>query len=274
MMGLEWLLLPALAGYILQTVLHQFRYRTLRQSGQHVVFRSAVTGSILVFVAHWIVLFVKHYDSTAVDYLNNAFNFDYTATVVLSFFLALTFWPVNNLLADRDKAAIRAAKENGDLKGVFATEAIETCESVEVSLNTGKVYIGQVVQSGIGMSSEFDLMITPMYSGYRDRETNDLIITQFYDYIIRDIERMQDHYQHDQDHDSEELEIRPSNLVEYYARIQRQKEVKTDKGHKEQKKGWKDLRIGISLSDVISIRYFDAELYLSSSPPRIFRVHE
>lgn len=37
------LLIPALAGYFLQTVLYRFRYRTLRESGQHVVYRSSLT---------------------------------------------------------------------------------------------------------------------------------------------------------------------------------------------------------------------------------------
>ena len=64
--------------------------------------------------------------------------------------------------------------------GVFVTEAIGTGRPVEVSLDTGKVYIGQIVQSGIGMNIQFDLMIVPSLSGYRDRETNELIITHSY----------------------------------------------------------------------------------------------
>lgn len=244
MMGLGWLLIPALAGYILQTNLHQYRYRTLRDPGQHVVFRSVVTGSILVFFARPIVTFFTYDDLTLVGFLNRSFfifvtnenikladdaiesfQFEYIATIGLSVILALVFWIVNNALRDRDRAAISAAKEHGDLKGAFATEAIETCETVEVSLNTGKVYIGQIVQSGIGVSSEFDLMISPLYSGYRDRETNELYITQFYYRILRIIQEDKD------------------------------------------RRSWPDLRIGISLSDVISIRSFDPELYLKSSPP-------
>lgn len=60
-MGLGLLLVPALAGYLLQVQLNPFRYRTLRESGHHVVFRSALTGSILVFFAQLIVHSLSEY---------------------------------------------------------------------------------------------------------------------------------------------------------------------------------------------------------------------
>lgn len=228
-MGLGLLLVPALAGYLLQTVLYRFRYRTLRESGQHVVFRSALTGIVLAFFAQLILHIVSNYVPRLETYLCEVFGFEYSAVAVLSFFLALVIWPVCNALTDRDSAAIRAAKENGDLKGVFVTEAIATCKTVEVSLNTGKVYIGKISQSGIGISSQFDLMITPLFSGYRNRETNELKITQFYHQIIRDMKN------------------------------KRQRGY--DQDGRERKNDWNELRIGISLSDVISVRFFDPMLY-------------
>lgn len=168
MMGLGWLLIPALVGYILQTNLHQYRYRTLRDPGQHVVFRSVLTGSILVFFARPIIIVFTIDNLTLVELLNRSFiifftnddftpavdsiesfQFEYIATMGLSILLALAFWLVNNFFRDRDRAAIRAAKEHGDLKGAFATEAIETCETVEVSLNTGKYISGRSFRAAL-----------------------------------------------------------------------------------------------------------------------------
>lgn len=198
-MGLGLLLVPALAGYLLQTQLYFFRYRTLRESGQHVVFRSALTGSILVFWAQMIVHSFSKYIPSPVTYVNEVFGFEYTAAAGLSFFLALAIWPVGNLLVDKEYAAIRAARENGELMGIFVTEAIGTGRYVEISLDTGKVYIGHVVESGIGMSSQFDFMIVPLFSGYRDRGTNELIIKQSYSLAIDEMRR--------QDKRREELRI-------------------------------------------------------------------
>ena len=188
-MGLGLLLVPALAGYLLQTQLYFFRYRTLRESGQHVVFRSALTGSILVFWAQLIVHSFSTYIPGPVIYVNEVFGFEYAAAAVLSFFLALAVWPVGNLLADKDYAAIRAARENGELMGIFVTEAIGTGRYVEISLDTGKVYIGHIVESGIGTSSQFDFMIVPLFGGYRDRGTNELIIKQSYSLAIDEMKK-------------------------------------------------------------------------------------
>ena len=220
-MGLGLLLVPALAGYILQTRLHRYRYRTLRESGQHVVFRSAVAGIILLFPAQLLVDLVEEFNSTPVTYVNCLFGSDYTAAALLSFLLALAFWPISNSLTDSDRAAIRAASEHGELKGVFITGALDTGKLVEVSLNTGKVYIGLIMENGIGMSSQFDFMIVPTYSGFRKRETQELEITQYYSHAIKKIVA--------------------------------------------EGKDWGELRIGISISDVVSVRFFYPELYRESS---------
>lgn len=111
------------------------------------------------------------------------------------------------------------------------------------------------------MSSEFDLMISPIYSGYRDRETNELHITQFYHRILRIIATQRDRFEHDRGGDGEDD----------MSRMSRQKK---EKDRREPQKDWKDLKIGISLSDVISIRPFDPDLYLESSSPKIIGVHE
>lgn len=215
------LLVPALAGYLLQIRMNIFRYRTLRESGQHVVFRSALAGSILVFFSQLLVQSVGRYVPGPVTYLNEAFGFEYTAAAVLSFFIALLIWPIGNSIVNKDEAAIRAAKDNGELVGIFVTEAIGTGKYVEISLDTGKVYIGHIVESGIGVRSQFDLMIVPVISGYRASDSNDLKITQFYDRAISDfVAKGQD---------------------------------------------WHEFRIGMSLSRVVLVRFFDPRLYQALS---------
>ena len=72
-MGLGLLLVPALAGYFLQIQLKPFRYRTLSESGHHVVFRSALTGSILVFLAQLIVHSVSMYVPSSVAFINEVY---------------------------------------------------------------------------------------------------------------------------------------------------------------------------------------------------------
>ena len=213
-MGLGLLLVPALAGYLVQTQLHFFRYRTLRESGHHVFFRSGLTGSILGFFAQVIVHFVDKCMPHIGASFNEIFAFEYSTAAILSLILAFAIWPLGNLLTDKKKAAIRSARENGELMGILITEAIGSGKSVEVSLDTGKVYVGPIVQSGIGKRSQFDLMIVPLFSGYRHRDTNELIISHSY-----------------------------SRAITRKAR------------------DWKELKIGMSISHVVLVRFFDPSLY-------------
>ena len=229
-MGLGWLLVPAVPGYFLQRVLYLFRFHALRETGQHVVYRSTLTGIVLVFLAQLILHFASRCVPSLETYLRELFGFEFAPVAILSFILALAAWPILNLFTDLNSAIIRAAEQNGDLKGAFLTKAIATFKTVEVSLNTGKIYIGKVMRSGIGIGRHYDLLITPLFSGYRNRETNELKITHFY---YSDI----------------------NNTI-----IETKK-----KDDKVKKKDWHELGIGISLSDVISVRFFDPTLYRESS---------
>ena len=47
-----------------------------------------------------------------------------------------------------------------------------------------KIYIGWVVDTGVGSSPDADVSMVPMYSGYRDEDTLDLRITLDYDLVI------------------------------------------------------------------------------------------
>ena len=73
-----------LAGYFLLKQSHGYRHRTLWESGQPLVFGSALAASTLVFFTQLIVHFVSKYIPKLVTYSNGAFGSDYTATAELS----------------------------------------------------------------------------------------------------------------------------------------------------------------------------------------------
>ena len=55
--GLGLLFIPTLGGSLL-THLYYTRYGVLRDSGYHVLFKSAITGCLLVIVARLIIVFL------------------------------------------------------------------------------------------------------------------------------------------------------------------------------------------------------------------------
>ena len=63
---------------------------------------------------------------------------------------------------------------------LLIAEAIKRSRLLEVSLKSGKSYIGFAVGNTISRWPEADLALLPVSSGYRHRDTQDLVITTHY----------------------------------------------------------------------------------------------
>ena len=63
-------------------------------------------------------------------------------------------------------------------------EAIEKVSLVEISLRSRKSYIGFVSESGVGIGGDTDVILVPVWSGFRDRYTQDLEIITDYNPIL------------------------------------------------------------------------------------------
>ena len=85
-----------------------------------------------------------------------------------------------NWFFDKGKAEERVAGKYGDLVELPIAEAIRDTKLIEISLKTGKSYIGFPVGNTISRWPEADLTLLPVSSGYRNRDTQDLVITTHY----------------------------------------------------------------------------------------------
>lgn len=85
-MGLGLLLIPTLGGYWLLTRLYYTRYGVLRDSGYHVLFKSAIAGCSLFVVSRLAVIFFLN---PLFPYIGKIWKycvpFDYSGTVTLSY---------------------------------------------------------------------------------------------------------------------------------------------------------------------------------------------
>lgn len=183
-MGLGFLLIPALAGYWVQVRLHSYRYETLRESGHHVVFRSALTGICLAFFSYIIVLLLSKYCYEVILLWQKTFPFEYSDTAAISFLIGFLYWKVGNKIIDRHKAVMKISEETGEFVGAMLTESIRSRKMVEVMLNTGKVYLGMAIRCGMGRSRDYDIKIVPFASGYREKDTDELKIARNHSNIV------------------------------------------------------------------------------------------
>ena len=84
-----------------------------------------------------------------------------------------------NVGIGRGRSAKWAAALRGNLIECLMQESIDTGSFVELTLETGKSYVGLVVDSGIATAKESDVSILPVFSGYRDG-THELQLTTSY----------------------------------------------------------------------------------------------
>lgn len=205
-MGLGLLLVPVLAGYWLVTRLHYTRHPATRSSGYHVLFQSGLAGVGLFAIAYLIAFALRYYWPEAGDKWDSLAPAQYSDAVVLSALLGVILPFAGNLLygsrkAARPaaaetralaslwrnssrKAARRAAAQSGDFIELLIANSIDRNQMVELSLRSGKSYIGLALESGIESIGESDISIVPTLSGYRDKDTQELTITTEYASVI------------------------------------------------------------------------------------------
>lgn len=183
-MGLGWFLIPTLGGYWFLTHLHFTSYGALRDSGYHVFFRAAIAGGVLAAIARAIVLCLNHHFPQVSETWQSYALFPYSGTAALSVLLGFVLPLAGNQFYSQEKAARRMARESGDLIELLISESIEEQKVVEISLRSGKSYIGFALESGITRQGESDIALIPIASGYRNKDTQELEITNDYARVI------------------------------------------------------------------------------------------
>ena len=162
------------------------RFTAERASGYHLFFRAAITGGTLVVLAYVVTSIASFLCPSGSALWNSFVPFAYSGTAVLSAVLGFTLPPVINLCYGREKAAKRAAKKNGDLIELLLAESTERQVYVELSLKSGKSYIGFALNTGLEARSESDIALLPMLSGYRRQDTRELEITTYYVPVLQE----------------------------------------------------------------------------------------
>lgn len=184
-MNLGLLLVPILGGYWFLTHLYVTRYRAIRESGYHLFFRSAFTSLALAIVAYLIILILDHYSPSFDELWKSHIPSRYHSTAILSAALGFLLPLALNPFCDREKAARRVARNSGDLIELMIAESLERKKLVELSLKSGKSYIGFALKSEMTNRNESDVALIPIASGYRDKDTQELEITTNYAPVIQ-----------------------------------------------------------------------------------------
>ena len=169
------------------------RFTVERASGYHLFFQTAIAGGFLLILAHMLISLGAFLHLQGSALWTSLVRFPYPGAAGLSALLGLLLPVVINLIIDyrydgdgKEYAAERAAEESSDLIELLLAESMKRQVHVELSLRSGKSYIGLALKTGLGVNSESDIAIIPMLSGYRRQDTHELEITTDYAPVIWD----------------------------------------------------------------------------------------
>lgn len=178
------LLLPAIGGYWLLSRWHLTKYRAERDSGYHLLLRSAGVGIILLLLAHGVAFSVSYYYPGVFFLWDVHVPQPLTSTVVISLAVGFVSPFILNQFSNAHDCARVAAERFGDHVELFLDDAMQHQKLIEVDLESRKVYIGFAINSGLGKVSETDAIILPTASGHRDEKTLALALDVDYAPII------------------------------------------------------------------------------------------
>ncbi len=215
--GLGFFVVPLLCGYWFLTNCNFTKFRVLRDSGYHVLFGSAITGLGFYVFSHVVVKIVEYYipDNKVFLALQKFVPTENSVTLIFTFLFAGVLLISLNRKHDEIKAARKVAEQNGDFIELLIDQSIYRVLPVELSLHSGKSYVGYAIKSRLATQSEVDIVLVPIASGYRKKETQELEITTHYSSIILEFD----------------------------------------------KKDFTDFRIVIPMSEIVSARLFDQDVY-------------
>ena len=91
---------------------------------------------------------------------------------------------IGNWIWDEQESAIKAATESGDRVELLSIESIQQEQFVEVTLKTGKAYIGRALGNRSVGINQPDVALIPLMSGYQNKDTQELALTINYADVI------------------------------------------------------------------------------------------
>ena len=135
-------------------------------------------------LSHVIVLVLNENFTDLILLWRKHFPFEHSDTAVISFFIGFLYWKIGNKIIDKHNAVTKISEERGEIVGSMFMDSIRSGKMIEVTLNTGKAYIGMAIRCGMGRSRDYDIKIVPFASGYREKKTNELNIVRNYSDIV------------------------------------------------------------------------------------------
>lgn len=170
---------PLIGGYWFLWEWNYTKYFVREDSGYHLFFKSSIAGIILLVLANQLIFVVDFYNFTKTfRAISGLIPSEFEPASILAMIIGIVSAYLLNFFYSANKGLTRAAEDRGNYLFLMIQEAFEELVMIEVTLHSGKVYIGSPL-SEMPFESEH-LHLIPFFSGYREKETQKLIVSEKY----------------------------------------------------------------------------------------------
>ena len=186
-MGFGLLFVPLMGGYLFLTWCNWTRFLVRRQSGHHLLFRSASVGLVLLAIARGLEMLAGDPLATwphLVEHWQRAAPFPYVGTIAGAFLLGPGVALVTNVFYSKSKGAMRAVDRASDYMELLFVESMRSDSLVELTLQSGKVYVGWILNASAAEPERKFVEMLPLASGFRAEEDHKLQFTTNYAVVL------------------------------------------------------------------------------------------
>ncbi len=174
------LIFPLVGGYYFLVTSLRFKYIHQRLDRQRLIFNSAIAGLVFLFLSFLIVTTAhKFIPQTLIELRSQVpITLDYLGTSLVSLIIAILAGHVSNYRFDRVEYLTSLIRRKGDGMESLLLDALENRNSISITLNNRKVYVGFVAT--VEEPGENYIKLIPLFSGYRDTNTHEVTFTTNY----------------------------------------------------------------------------------------------
>jgi hypothetical protein len=181
------LLLPLLGGFFFLNLSHLFRFRAQRSDGYRMLAETAIAGFFLLCVARIITEVVRPLVSDDWIQVWRDFSpFSYSFTGGASFLLGPVFAVLFNLFKNREAALDIEIEKRGNALNQLFHKAQKANRPLSITLDSRKWYVGYAAESPNLNPQELYFRILPILSGYRQKDSLEVVQTVSYKELIED----------------------------------------------------------------------------------------
>lgn len=175
---------PLAAGYLFLILCDFFSYRIEKEAGYHVLFKSLIVGILLFTFSNMVLSEIDLIRSFNTEIIDSIIPIDNAIRIILMFGFACVFALGINRFHDEERSYSKYIEKKGTAIERRIFDGMRLGEPLQISLESRKVYIGFVKSVDFAEMNLGDVTMFPLYSGYRDENTQELKITTSYRFLI------------------------------------------------------------------------------------------